>query len=408
MNQFKIEYLLNNKKSEDIIDASSLNDAYNIAKKRNLLVLDIESINKNNIINNSLNLHYQNRKISIDDQIQFFEQLTLLLTTGISLFEALHYAKESTTNKHLKTILDSINLSLNKGKSLFEAIYPYKEAFGNLTISMIQLAQQSGNLTQTLKDLTQILKETQIMKNNFKKATTYPRNLMITMVVAFVVLINMVIPKFNNIFNQYQQELPIPTKILISIESFISSMISFEFLLYTFLSYSIYWYLKHTTNVYQSIKYFLTKNFLRHTFLHNYYISHISYTLQALIKAGIPLNEALILVGNSSNNLYYKKQLKKVANYIHQGQNITKSFEKSELFNKIGIKIILTGEKTGALDTMMEHLHHYYKEQYQKTLDKFLNSLEPLLLLIVALFVLLLSLGIFMPIWDIQKTINLS
>jgi len=341
------------------------------------------------------------KKISQDALIASITQLAVMTNAGLSIHDCLADIAQSTTDETLKKILNHLAESIDIGMSLSESAEEYRYEFGNLTIAMIQLGEKTGNLSEALYSLAEMLEEIRNNIKKFKKAMAYPRNVMIAMAIAFSVLLTLVVPKFEKIFSRLGSDLPLPTLILMGLSNFLRNhgvSIIVGVMLFIFL----YKYLSRHS---EAFKFKVHHLFLRTKIIKEivFYstISRFMLVFTELIKAGIPIAEALDTTISMIDNLVLRKKLQTVRNDIAKGMSLLEAFQNTELFENMIIQMIGAGESGGQLDAMLEKVSQYYKMKFDNVIDTLQEAIEPIMLFLIACMVTLLALGIFMPMWDI-------
>lgn len=157
-------------------------------------------------------------KISIDQKISTIRQIAVMTDAGIAIHDTLEDVAENVENKRLKEIYHTISSDINAGKSMSDAIVPYTDDFGHVAIAMTRLGESTGNFPESYHKLADILENIRDNVAKFKKAIRYPLITLTAMAIAFTILIMVVVPKFRDIFEKFNTELPVPTKILLAIE----------------------------------------------------------------------------------------------------------------------------------------------------------------------------------------------
>lgn len=345
-------------------------------------------------------------KVTMDDLVASFRQISMMLDVGISIHQVLDDLIKFTHNKRLKAIFEDVLNGIDQGKSLTECFRPYRSEVGSLTISLIDLGEQTGDMPKALATLTTMLEEMQENVRKFKKALRYPLFTLSAMAIAFVVLITMVVPKFRDIFSKMGADLPLPTIILLDLEYFLSHYGAhlFGVIIVAIIAGKRYYNknpkFKMLVDTY-SLRIYLIGKLIHLSNVHQYLS-----TLSELIKAGISIEDALKSSSTMINNSYYKSRFETVPEAINRGINLTDAFKNINVFESIPIQMISTGEKSGSLDNMLKTASNFYKIKFDSAIDNISASIEPLMTGFIAGLVLLLALGIFLPMWDMASAVK--
>ncbi|WP_294966915.1 type II secretion system F family protein [Sulfurimonas sp.] len=346
------------------------------------------------------------RKIKPDAQIASIRQLAVMTNAGISIHDSLSEIAASTDDQALKHVFGKLADDINAGHSLSASMENFRFELGNLTIAMVQLGEKTGNLDESLYALADMLEEIRANVIKFKKAMAYPRNVMIAMAIAFTILISYVVPQFKDIFESLNAELPMPTQILLTLEYLFNNYGPYV-LAALFLAFTLF---KYLINNYKDIRFgwhkFLLKTYLINNIIKFSTLSRFTLVFSELIRAGIPIAEALETSISMIDNLPLKKKLSSVRMTVEKGGTLNTGLAETKLFENMIIQMVRAGEDSGTLDTMIKKVAEYYKMRFDAIIDGLSEAIEPIMLLIIASMVILLALGIFLPMWDMGNAVQ--
>lgn len=346
------------------------------------------------------------RKIRPDALIASVRQLAVMTNAGISIYDSLSEIAKSTTDENLKLVFSKLAEDINSGHSLSKSMENFRFELGNLAIAMVQLGEKTGNLDDALYSLADMLEEIRANFVKFKKAMAYPRNVMIAMAIAFTILISYVVPNFKSMFEKLHAELPLPTLILLKLEHLFNNY-GLYVLAVLVVSFAIFKYL--ITN-YKEIRYgwhqVLLKTYLIKNIIMFATLSRFTLVFSELIRAGIPIAEALDTSISMIDNLPLKAKLSSVRFAVEKGSSLHEGLEDTKLFENMIIQMVSAGEDSGTLDAMISKVAQYYKMRFDAIIDGLSEAIEPIMLLILASMVLLLALGIFLPMWDMGNAVT--
>ncbi|MFA6138288.1 MAG: type II secretion system F family protein [Sulfurimonas sp.] len=346
------------------------------------------------------------RKIKPDALIASIRQLAVMTNAGISIYDCLSEIANSTEDEALKTVFSKLAEDINSGRSLSASMENFRFELGNLTIAMVQLGEKTGNLDESLYSLADMLEEIRANVVKFKKAMAYPRNVMIAMAVAFTILISYVVPEFKAIFESLHATLPLPTRILLVLEHLFNNYGPYV-LAVIFASIMTF---KYLINNYRNIRYgwheLLLKTYLIKSIIKFSTLSRFTLVFSELIRAGIPIAEALDTSIEMIDNLPLKAKLLSVRITVEKGGALNKGLKDTELFENMIIQMVSAGEDSGTLDAMIKKVAEYYKMRFDAIIDGLSEAIEPIMLFIIASMVILLALGIFLPMWDMGNAVH--
>lgn len=343
------------------------------------------------------------KKINMDDIIPAFQQMSMMLHAGLSIHQTLEDLIEFTGDDLLRQIFTEALSGINSGKTLTDSFIKYRPQLGNLTIAMIDLGEQTGNLADSLGMLAKTLEEIRDNIQKFKKALRYPLFTLFAMAIAFVILILLVVPKFKAIFEKMGTDLPMPTQFLLFAEYAMSNYGPYIIAGLVLLYAGIRNYYKKNREFHHLFDQKVLKVYLIGKIMYLSAMNQYMTALSQLIKAGIPLENGLRTASENIDNIHLQEKFSSISDNIRKGVSLTDAFRDTELFEKTAIQMVSAGEQSGNLDEMLGVAGNYYKMKYNQIVDNLSSYIEPLMTAFIAGMVLLLALGIFMPMWDIAS-----
>lgn len=412
MNYFIATVLYKGKKEHHGFYASSKTEAHYLAKiKFSGIIIKIASgapplEDRFKLFKDNLTKNLRKKKVKQDALIASMRQLAVMANAGISIHDSIQEIADSSNDKRLKRIFNSLSEDINSGNSLSNALEAYRFEVGNLTLAMVELGEKTGNLAESLYSLSNMLEEIRANVIKFKKAMAYPRNVMIAMAIAFTILISYVVPKFKTIFDQLGAHLPLPTLILLKLEYIFNNFGPYV-LTGLVLAFFIF---KYLINNYKHIRFgfhqFLLKVYLIKNIIKFATLSRFTLVFAALIKAGIPIADALETSTAMVDSLPLKSKLSSVQATVEKGGTLHEGLKETKLFENMIIQMISAGESSGQLDDMMGKVADYYKMRFDAIIDGLAEAIEPIMLILIASMVLLLALGIFLPMWNMGQAVQ--
>ena len=412
MKYFEIHSLFKGKKVFKVIKASNKSDAISMAKSKSPgIIINVKETSApvedqlENIKNNIMDAIVK-KNINMKDLIAAIRQLAVMTDAGISIHDSIKEVSKATTDKTLKEIFERIDDDLNSGLSLTESMMSYRHELGDVTIAMVELGESTGNMAESLEKLAEIVEEIEENRQKFKKALRYPITVMIAIAIAFTILMVYVVPKFKEIFSKFHAELPIPTKILLFMEHMVNTYGQL-LLLCLFIMIVTFKYLRKNNEEFKA-KYdeYILKVYLIGNITFYATMSRFTLVFTELIRAGIPISDALDTSLLTLENIHLKKQLATVKTSVSRGISLTEAFKDTGLFEGMLIQMIHAGEQSGTLDKMLDKVTGYFKSKFNEIIDNLAAYIEPVLLAFIAGMVLLMALGIFMPMWDMAQAVK--
>jgi len=258
---------------------------------------------------NDLLKNIQKKKIRPDSLIAAIRQLAVMTNAGISIYDSLSEIAASTEDQALKIVFSKLADDINSGLSISASMENFRFELGNLTIAMVNLGEKTGNLDEALYALADMLEEIRSNFIKFKKAMAYPRNVMIAMAVAFTILISYVVPEFKVIFEELNAEFPLPTQILLTLEHLFNNYGPYVLgsLITVFMVFK--YFINNYINVRYKLHELLLKTYLIKNVIKFSTLNRFTLVFSELIRAGIPIAEALDTSIDMIDNLPLKAKL---------------------------------------------------------------------------------------------------
>ncbi len=342
------------------------------------------------------------RKVKPEEIIVFSQQLSTLYKAGLPLLSGLRGLRDQTLNRRFKEILEEIGLQVEGGSTLFGAMSKHPDVFSAVYLNMIRAGETSGRLGESLDRYVALADRELRSRQKVKEATRYPKIVVASVIIAFIVLLAFVIPRFAQVFAQFNTTLPLPTRIMIGTNNF----------------FHHYWYLILPVILFIPIlvrRYIQTKTGrifwdrfktripgLGHLFVVAA-LSRFAHTFVMLNRSGIPILQTLEVTSTTINNVIISQSIEEISRQIREGRSLADSMKESGRFTPLVIQMVGVGETTGTLDDMLIRITEYYDIELENAIKKMTTYIEPALTLFMGVVVLLLALAVFLPWWNMAK-----
>ncbi len=385
------------------LEASSQAGVADNLMKRQFIPISIALVETKNNIKVFDNLF--NEKIGLEDMIMFSRQMYSLLKAGIPIIRAMVGLADTTQNKAFKQVLMEVTKQLEQGRDLSSAMSMHNKVFSRLTISMVMVGEGAGRLEDAFYQLAIYFEKEQETRKRIKAAMRYPTFVICALVGAMIILNIFVIPTFASMFAKFNADLPLMTQILIATSNF---FVNYWWLLILMLVGAIIGfkrYLNTVTGRYKWDKYKLkiplVGDILQRTLLARY-----SQCLAMVLRSGVPMTTGLSLTAHAVDNSYMEKAIITMRQDIEKGDSLLRVSRASELFSQLVLQMVAVGEETGRVDELLQEAADYYEREVDYDLRSLTAKIEPILTVFVAIMVLILALGIFMPMWNMMSAIK--
>ncbi|WP_394146095.1 type II secretion system F family protein [Vibrio atypicus] len=343
--------------------------------------------------------------VPLEILVMFCRQLFSLTKAGVPLLRAMKGLTSNCTNKQLQTALEEVTQELTNGRSLAGAMQMHPNVFSSLFVSMINVGENTGRLDQTLMQLANYYEQEVETRKRIKTAMRYPTFVISFIVVALFILNVKVIPQFSSMFSRFGVDLPLPTRILITMSEFfvnywLGMVAAIVGALFAFKAWV------KTAPGREKWDRFRLKMPIVGPLVNRAQLSRFSRTFALMLKAGVPLNQSLALAAESLGNQFLENRLIEMKSSIEAGGTVSSAAINSGIFTPLVIQMISVGEETGRIDDLLLEVADFYDREVDYDLKTLTARIEPILLVVVAGMVLILALGIFLPMWGMLDAIK--
>jgi general secretion pathway protein F len=342
----------------------------------------------------------KNRRVKDESYIAFLDQLSTMLDAGMPINTCMAESITDTEDPMIRAIFTEVLRDIESGLSLSKSVVNYQRQLGTLSLSMFELGEQTGTLSNAIAKLSAIMQQIFDNRQKLKKATRYPVFIIIAMSIAFTVVITFVVPQFQSFFEQSGMELPFPTKLLLWTEHAIRIYGPYILVGAIILSVSFSYAYKRYPALRLKTDQYLLRIYIVGKVTYYAMIGRFVYLFNILTDAGIPMIDALEIAMGVVENSYIKQELQKIPTAIEDGRSLAQGFTESGQFEGMIMQMIKAGESSGSLGTMLSKVNKVYNSRYDYIVDNVATMIEPILIAAIAGFVLVLALGIFLPMWS--------
>jgi len=346
------------------------------------------------------------RRVSDQAVTDFTVQLATLTGAGIPIVRALTILHGQTKPGPFRDVLADLVEDVSAGTPLSEAMEKHDRCFNRLYASMVRAGEKGGVIDQILSRLAVFRERSAEIRSKVVGAMIYPIVIICVATVVVSAVIVWVIPKFQQIFDSFDVELPTPTQILLNVSSFTVS----------------YWYVVfglpalllvlHTILMRRggAYRYRMHKLLLKipmfGALLLQALVAAFARTFGTLIQAGVPHLDALTIVRDTTANDVLVEAVEDIRRTVREGEGIARPMEETGLFDDLVCSMVDVGEQTGELDGMLLKVADAYEKAVDRRIDALFKVLEPLLLIIMAVFVGFIVISLFLPLMKIMQTLG--
>jgi MSHA biogenesis protein MshG len=358
------------------------------------------------IVNSALSLNAlmsrSRDKVTRPDLILFFRQLHTLSRAGVPILRALAGLQESAASAGLARIIEDMRVSLDSGRELSAAMRRHTHAFTRFHVAMVQVGEMTGRLEEIFMRLSQHLAFEEEMAQRVKQATRYPTFVIIAMVIAMTIANVFIIPQFAKMYEGLGSNLPFLTTVLIGFSNF-----TVDYWWVVVLAGASAWYAfnawiatEEGRMVWDRVKLELP---IAGKIIKQATLARFARSLALSIKSGVPLVQALTTVSEVVDNKFISLKVMQMSTGVQRGESVLATAAATKVFSPIVLQMVAIGDETGALDDLMQEIAEMYEREVEYDVKGLSAQIEPILIVFLAGFVLILALGILSPMWGMHK-----
>ncbi|QOC23834.1 type II secretion system F family protein [Wenzhouxiangella sp. AB-CW3] len=351
---------------------------------------------------NSLRTRLGLDRPGVNDLILFTRQMYTLTKAGVPLIRGLNNVAESTRNPVLRQAIEDLVDALESGRELADGLAQNPRVFPNMFVSIVRVGEGSGNLEQSFLQLNGYLELERDFRARLKQALRYPAMVIVAMVIAVAILMVWVIPVFANFFARHDAELPLPTRIIVATSEFTSEWWWLVLLAIGALLFAFRYWIGTENGRYRWDRIKLRLPVIG-KILFEGTMARFARSFSMTYRSGVPLIQGLTLVSKAVENEYIGQAVNDMRTGIERGESLSRTAAATGLFSSLVLQMISIGEETGDVDTMLTETAEYYEREVDYDLDNLSALIEPILLVFLAVLVLIMALGVFLPMWDVGR-----
>jgi type IV pilus assembly protein PilC len=351
-------------------------------------------------INNYLISH-----ANIKDNVKanFFHLLAVMINAGIPMVNALHsLAQQQADTPRMMLVIAALMDGVEKGKSLSDAMLFYPDIFMEKDVGMIRAGEASGQLAEALENLASDTSKAYEIKGKVKSAMMYPMVVMGLLVTVFIAMMVFVIPKLTELFTSYGQQLPLVTRVVMGISSF---LINQKLVLVGAIAAVAFFFImfKRTDTGRYTLDLLKLKVPVFGPLFQKAYLSRFARSLSNLLGSGLSIISTLEIVANSVGNEVYRKKLLISTEDLKQGIPLAEALAESEFFPPMLLSMMDIGEKTAQLDAILAKVAAFYEDEVTTSVNGLSKLLEPIILVVIGLSVGIVVAAVMIPIMQMSN-----
>jgi type IV pilus assembly protein PilC len=339
-------------------------------------------------------------RIRTKDKIIFSRQLATLINAGLPLTQSLRTVKDQVPNKSLQSIVDGVVASVEGGKALSAAFADYPKVFDHVYISLVQAGESSGTLDKALERLATQEEKDAAIAGKIRSALIYPAVIFVVIILVLIFMITTVLPQIALFYQQQNKTLPFATELLDKVSIFLVHDWWLAILMVGGGIYAIVRYFKTDKGI-SILDDFKMKAPGFGMIFRKIYMARFARTLGTMLSSGIPMLQALEIVQKGIGNVHVAATVGESINQVKGGKALSSTLQDKPTFLPLVPQMVLIGEKSGAMDQMLERIATYYENEVDEEIKNISTLIEPVMMIFMGVAVGGVIAAILLPIYSL-------
>ncbi len=401
----RVQDVKGNAKKEKIV-AATISDARSALRERGLFIQDLKQDEGLSLNLDMKKIQASMAKVTVKDKAVFSRQFAVLVNAGVAMVRGLGVLSEQCSNPKFKTALLDISTDVQQGMNLSDAMRKHPACFDNLYVAMIQAGEVGGVLDEVLNRLAKLLEDVARLQNQIKAALSYPVVVGVLATIIFVAMTVFLLPVFATIFADIGVELPLFTRVMMSISEFLRSpkvLILIVIIPVCMFAYKQYYKTRvgRETIDRLSLKMPLFGDLIQKTAT-----ARFCRTFGALTRSGVPILTCLEIVRDTAGNQIIANAVDEARREIQTGGMISIALQRENVFPLMAIQMISIGEETGEIDQMLMKVADFYEDEVEQAVKALTSIMEPIMILFLGGMVGSILLSMYLPMFAVFEQLG--
>ncbi|MFT2815217.1 type II secretion system F family protein [Leifsonia sp. A12D58] len=343
--------------------------------------------------------------IGLKDLAIMSRQMATMIGSGLSLLRTLNILAEQTESKPLAKVLGQVRDDVETGTSVSDAFGKHSKDFPPIMINMVRAGETGGFLDGALESIAANFEKELKLTNTIKSALTYPIIVLVMSLGAVLIMLIFIVPIFKDMFSGLGSELPAPTQLLVVLSE--SMVWVVPVLAVVIIVIAVWWRKNKNTLAVRKVKDpIMLKLPVFGPLLQKVAVARFARNFSNMIGAGVPILQALKIVGETSGNWVIENALNEVAESVRQGQSISGPLLAQPVFPAMVTQMIAVGEDAGSLEVMLDKIADFYDEEVQTATEQLTAAIEPLMIAFLGVVIGGMVIALYMPIFSIAGAVK--
>ena len=354
-----------------------------------------------------LRIPYFSGRIKLKEVAVFSRQFATMINAGLTLLRSLSILAEQTSNKELARIIGEVRRDVERGSALSVALAKHPKAFSRLYVAMVRSGETGGSLDTVLTRLATTIEQQVELRRKVKSAMTYPVVVGVIVVLILIAMLLFVVPMFKGMYHDLNAKLPAPTMVLLTVSNIFKKFFPLVFVGAGFGVWALKRYI-NTPPGRRRCDAFKLRAPVFGQLAHKTALARFSRSLAALVRAGVPILDALEIVSETAGNVIVAEAVTDTQAAVKAGESLARPLEAHPVFPPMVTQMIAVGEETGALDELLEKIADFYDSEVEATVEALTSLIEPLLIVVMGVCVGGMVIALYMPMFSIIGKISSS
>ena len=346
------------------------------------------------------------KRLKRTDQVELFNNLSLLLRSGMPLTNALEEAAGSMKHSGMASSIQDIVAGIQDGMSFSEAAGKFSDIFSPTVIYLIRIGEETGRLDEMLKEASEHVNRIHTIISDTKKALLYPIFVFISLGIGLAFWLYYVVPKILELFKEMNVSLPTITIYLLKASDFFQAYFIYLFLGFVSILIGLFTARKRSRRFRKITDWLMIKLPVSGAIVSASNLAYITEYFSLLIKAGINILQAIKILSESIRNEMYRDKLKEVRKGLKKGSSISEAFEDASIFPTFVIRMINIGEVSGTLEEQLGNIAKEYSKKLSTLVEMIGKMIEPIVLVVAGAIFAVIFLALLLPIYDMVSHVG--
>jgi len=356
--------------------------------------LDVQSLSEINI-----------GGVPLKDKVVFMRQMATMVSAGLPLTRSLEIMEMQAGNPQFRRVIGNVKSSIESGKNLADSFREEEDIFDDVTLNLIEAGESSGKLDEILLKLAAELEEKKSLGSKLKSALIYPIIILLVIIAVILLLMFVLVPSMSEIYAEFDAELPWTTNVLINMSNFVTSYwwVILIVLVVLIVGGKAYLDTSKGKRVMDKVilKIPIVKDIVTKT-----QIAQFTRIMSLLLSSGLSILQALDLSAKSLSNSMFSDVILDASDEVEKGGSLAVPISRSEYYPLLVSSMIAVGEETGNLDTVLQKVAQYFKEEVNEATQNLSSILEPIFLILMGGTIGFIAMAIYMPMFQLSSVMT--